>query len=210
MSFYSDRVLPRIITRTCGMPALNSLRGRACESLSGRVVEIGFGSGFNVGLYPATVASVAAVEPSDAGWRLGKDRVAASSVPIERSGLDGQRLPFDDDSFDSALSTFTLCTIGDLDAALAELRRVVRPGGAFGFLEHGRAPDASVRTWQRRLEPLQKRLGGGCHLTRDVPAALTAAGWELVDVDAFYTDQVPRPFGAFVVGWARASATSPI
>ncbi|MCF8570087.1 methyltransferase domain-containing protein [Gordonia sp. HY002] len=202
MSFYSDRVLPRIITRTCGMPAMNGLRGRTCEPLSGRVVEVGFGSGFNVGQYPPAVTAVAAVEPSDAGWRLGAARVSASTVPIERSGLDGERLPFDDDSFDSALSTFTLCTIPDLDAALAELRRVVRPGGVFAFLEHGTAPDSNVRKWQRRLEPIQKRLGGGCHLTRDIPAAITAAGWNVVDVDAFYADQAPKSFGAFVLGSA--------
>ncbi|GAA4659124.1 hypothetical protein GCM10023197_09950 [Gordonia humi] len=165
-------------------------------------MEIGFGSGFNVGQYPDAVTEVAAVEPSDAGWRLGAGRVAGSAVPIERSGLDGRRLPFDDDSFDSALSTFTLCTIPDLPAALAELRRVVRPGGVFAFLEHGSAPDADVRRWQRRLEPLQKRLGGGCHLTRAVPAEITAAGWRLVEVDAFYADQAPKTMGAFVIGRA--------
>jgi len=121
MGFYEDRILPRIITKTCGMPAMNKLRRRACEPLSGRVVEIGFGSGFNVGQYPDAVTQVAAVEPSDTGWQLGAERIAASTIPIERSGLDGQRLPFDDDTFDSALSTFTLCTIPDLPAALAEL-----------------------------------------------------------------------------------------
>ncbi|MCF8612005.1 methyltransferase domain-containing protein [Gordonia sp. HY285] len=203
MSFYSDRVLPRIIARTCGMPALHTLRDRVCAPLSGRVVEVGFGSGFNVGSYPAAVTAVAAVEPSDTGWRLGEARVAASTVPIERTGLDGTRLPFDDDSFDSALSTFTLCTIPDLGAALAEMRRVVRPGGVFGFLEHGIAPDAAVRKWQRRLEPFQLKLGGGCHLTRDVTAEITAAGFGVVSVDAFYADQAPKPFGAFVLGSAR-------
>lgn len=202
MSFYSDRVLPLVITRTCGTPTLNGLRTRACEPLSGRVVEIGFGSGFNVGRYPNAVTAVAAVEPSDAGWRLGASRVASSTVPIERSGLDGERLPFDDDSFDSALSTFTLCTIPDLDAALAELRRVVRPGGVFAFLEHGTAPDPGPRKWQRRIEPFQKRFGGGCHLTRDLPAAIAASGWNLVEVDAFYADKTPKPFGALVLGSA--------
>lgn len=204
MGFYEDRVLPRIITKTCGMPAMNPLRRRACEPLVGAVVEVGFGSGFNVGLYPPAVTRVAAVEPNDTGWRLGARRVEASAVPIERSGLDGQRLPFPDDSFDSALSTFTLCTIPNLPAALAELRRVVKPGGVFAFLEHGRAPDDAVRRWQHRLEPLQKRVGGGCHLTRDIPSLLTDSGWEIADLDAFY-GAIPKSFSAFSLGFARNS-----
>ncbi len=204
MSFYSERVLPRIITKTCGMPAMDKLRRAACEPLSGHVVEIGFGSGFNVGQYPTAVERVSAVEPSDGGWALARERVASSTIPIERAGLDGQRLPFDDDSFDSALSTFTLCTIPDLLAALAELRRVVKPGGVFAFLEHGTAPDEGVRRWQRRLEPMQKRLGGGCHLTRDIPATVEAAGWRAVTADEFYAKASPKPFGAFVLGVAHA------
>lgn len=202
MGFYEDRILPRIITKTCGMPAMDKLRRRACEPLSGRVVEIGFGSGFNIGQYPEAVTQVAAVEPSDAGWRLGAERIASSTVPIQRSGLDGQNLPFDDDAFDSALSTFTLCTIPDLPTALSELRRVVKPGGVFAFFEHGNAPDEGVRRWQRRLEPLQKRVGGGCHLTRDIPALVREAGWDVVEVDSFY-GQVPKTFSAFSVGYAR-------
>ncbi|WP_341256885.1 class I SAM-dependent methyltransferase [Gordonia malaquae] len=202
MGFYSERVLPRIITKTCGMPAMDKLRRATCEPLSGHVVEIGFGSGFNVGQYPDSVRRVSAIEPSDGGWALAHDRVASSSIPIDRAGLDGQRLPFDDDTFDSALSTFTLCTIPDLASALAELRRVVRPGGVFAFLEHGTAPDDGVRRWQRRLEPVQKKLGGGCHLTRDIPSAIADAGWDITTVDAFYAKASPKPFGAFVIGAA--------
>ncbi|MGB3696199.1 MAG: class I SAM-dependent methyltransferase [Gordonia sp. (in: high G+C Gram-positive bacteria)] len=205
MGVYAERVLPRIIARTCGMPAMDRLRTRVCEPLTGDVVEIGFGSGFNVGRYPAAVTRVAAVEPSDGGWRLGRDRIAASSIPIERAGLDGQRLPFPDDSFDSALSTFTMCTIPDLPAALAELRRVVRPGGVLAFLEHGRAPEAGVRRWQRRLEPIQKRVGGGCRLTRDIPGLIREAGWHIIELDEFYADAAPKPFAAFFLGCARNS-----
>ncbi|EGD55328.1 class I SAM-dependent methyltransferase [Gordonia neofelifaecis] len=202
MGFYSDQVLPRIITKTCGMPAMNKLRRRTCEPLAGEVVEIGFGSGFNVGQYPEAVTRIAAVEPSDSGWGGGGERIAGADIPIDRSGLDGQHLPFDDDSFDSALSTFTMCTIPDLPLALAELRRVVRPGGTLAFLEHGRAPEPGVRRWQRRLEPMQKRLGGGCHLTRDIPALLAEAGWEIAELDSFY-GAGPKAFAAFSLGWAR-------
>lgn len=203
MGFYGDRIVPHLVEMTCGMSALTPLRQRACAPLRGRTLEVGFGSGLNVGVYPDTITEVAAVEPSDVGWRMAADRVAGSSVPIERSGLDGQKLPFDDESFDAALSTFTLCTIPDLGAALAEIRRVLRPGGTLAFLEHGLAPDEKVRTWQRRLEPIQKRVAGGCHLTRDVRAELTAAGFAVGTVDSFYQPGVPKPHGALSLGTAQ-------
>ncbi|HUV11097.1 MAG TPA: class I SAM-dependent methyltransferase, partial [Acidimicrobiia bacterium] len=171
MSVYGDHVLPRIINVACGMKATNPLRERVCAGLTGEVVEIGFGSGLNVPFYPPAVTRVAAVEPADLGWKLAAKRLAGTSVPIERSGLDGERLPFADDSFDTALSTWTMCTIPGVDAALHELRRVLKPGGTLHFIEHGLAPDESVQRWQHRLEPMQKRIFGGCHLTR-VPVDL--------------------------------------
>ncbi len=166
MGIYGDQVLPRIINVACGLKAVEPLRRRVCAGLEGEVVELGFGSGHNVPHYPGTVSRVAAVEPADLGWKLAEKRLRAARVPVERSGLDGQRLPFEDDSFDSALSTWTLCTIPDVDQALSEVRRVLRPGGKLHFLEHGLAPDEKVRRWQHRLDPLEQRLFGGCHLTR--------------------------------------------
>ena len=118
------------------------------------------------------------MEPSDVAWRLSAPRRERSAVPVERSGLDGQHLAEPDASHDAALVTFSLCTIADPGLALRELRRVVRPGGRLHFLEHGLAPEEGVRRWQRRLEPVERRLAGGCHLTRDVPAMLRDAGWE--------------------------------
>src|SRR5690606_25317861 len=133
----------------------DKLRAQVCGGLSGRVVEIGFGSGLNVPFYPPSVQSVSAVEPADLGWKLAGKRVAAATVPIERAGLDGQSLPFADNSFDAAVSTWTMCTIPDIDAALAEVRRVLVPGGTLHFVEHGLAPDAKVQAWQHRLNPIQ-------------------------------------------------------
>jgi ubiquinone/menaquinone biosynthesis C-methylase UbiE len=203
MGLYGDHVLPRIINVACAAgPAVGPLRARVCADLSGDVVELGFGSGLNVPHYPATVTKVAAVEPSDLAWKLAADRVAASPVPVERAGLDGQALPFADDSFDCALSTWTMCTIPDLDAALAELRRVLRPGGTVHFVEHGLAPDASVARWQRRLEPLQKRLAGGCHLTRQIPPSIERAGFTVQRLDTFYEEAVPKVLGADSLGVA--------
>jgi ubiquinone/menaquinone biosynthesis C-methylase UbiE len=167
-----------------------ALRREVCAGLSGRVLELGFGSGLNIDAYPPAVTAVDAVEPSDVGWRLSEERRARATVPIQRVGLDGQRLDAPDASYDAVLSTFTLCTIPDVRAALAEVRRVLRPGGRVHVVEHGLAPEPRVVVWQRRMEPLQKRMAAGCHLTRDVPALLTEAGLRIERLDQ---DYLPGP-----------------
>jgi SAM-dependent methyltransferase len=202
MGFYAEHVLPRIINRCCGMKESRPLRQRVCAGLHGQVLEIGFGTGHNVPFYPDAVEEVAAVEPSELSWKLAADRVAASPIAVQRSGLDGQSLPFPDNSFDAALSTWTLCTIPDPVLALKEVRRVLRPGGTLHFLEHGLAPDESVQRWQRRLEPLNKRMAGGCHLTRRVVDLLGTAGFAVDEVDVFYEDGAPKPVGADSLGVA--------
>ena len=186
MPFYREQVVPRLVALTCGSSALSELRAQTVAGLSGRIVEIGFGSGFNVPLYPDGVVHVLAVEPSATAFRMAGKRIRATSIPIEQVGLDGQSLPIEDASCDGALCTFTLCTIPDPGAALAELRRVVRPGGSFHFLEHGLAPDPKVVTLQHRVEPLQRRLADGCHLTRDPVALARSAGFVVEDLDQRY------------------------
>jgi SAM-dependent methyltransferase len=202
MGLYADHVLPRVVDVACGLKTARPLRQRVCEGLEGQVVEVGFGSGLNVPYYPEAVTRVAAVEPADLGWKLAQKRLRSARVPVERSGLDGQSLPFPDDSFDTALSTWTMCTIPDVGRALAEVRRVLKPGGTLRFVEHGLAPDEGVQRWQHRLEPVQKRLFGGCHLTRRVPDMLTAAGFEIVELDQFYEDSAPKVVGAESLGVA--------
>ena len=152
MGLYGERVLPRIINVACGLKGVAPLRRRVCEGLEGSVVELGFGSGHNVPFYPAAADRVTAVEPADLGWRLAAGRVAASRVSVQRSGLDGQALPYADDTFDTAVATLVLCTIPDPAAALAELARVLKPGGRLLFIEHVRSEDPDRARWQDRLE----------------------------------------------------------
>jgi ubiquinone/menaquinone biosynthesis C-methylase UbiE len=202
MGFYGERVLPRVVDAACDRKSAEPLRRRVCQGLEGRVLEIGFGSGRNVPFYPANLARVDAVEPADLGWKLARKRIAAATALVQRSGLDGQSLPFHDDTYDTALSTWTLCTIPDVAAALNEVRRVLKPGGTLHFVEHGLAPDESVRRWQHRLEPAQKRLFGGCHLTRPIADLLTAAGFTITELDAFYEQGAPKVVGAESLGTA--------
>ena len=202
MGVYTTHVLPRIVNAACAMKSAVPLRQRVCEGLRGEVVEIGFGSGLNVPYYPAAVTGVAAIEPADIGWKLAQKRVAGSTVAVRRSGLDGQSIPLPDDSCDSAISTWTLCTIPDVAVALQEVRRVLKPGGALHFVEHGLAPDEKVQRLQRRMEPIQKRLFGGCHLTRQIADLLSDAGFTLAAVDVFYEDGAPKFLGADTLGVA--------
>ena len=145
-----------------------------------------------------------AVEPAAVARRLSNKRVARSAVSITHIGLDGQSIPLDDDSCDSALSTFTLCTIPDARQALAELRRVLRPGARFHFLEHGLAPDPAVAAWQRRLEPWQRRLADGCHLTREPAALVREGGFTIEHVEERYA-KGPKPWSWFSAGVASKS-----
>ncbi|GAA0660022.1 class I SAM-dependent methyltransferase [Kitasatospora atroaurantiaca] len=202
MGFYAEQVVPRIVNVACAMGEAGELRRRVCQGLAGEVVEIGFGSGLNIPYYPAAVTRVDAVEPSDVGWKLAGKRLAATPVTVQRAGLDGQSLPFADDGYDSALSTWTLCTIPDAAAALRELRRVLKPGGTLHFVEHGLAPDESVRRWQWRLDPLQQRLFAGCHLTRPIVDMLTTAGFTVTELDVFYEKGAPKTLAADSLGTA--------
>ena len=186
MSFYRDHVLPRLIDVIMRANDLDDLRARVASKLTGDVLEIGFGSGLNAPFYPDGVTRVWALDPATVGRRLAAGRVAASPVPVEYVGLDAERIPLPDGSVDSVLTTWTLCTIPDVAQALAEVRRVLRPGGTLSFVEHGRSPDLAVARTQRRLEPLQSAVFGGCKLTRPIDQLITASGLDLTGLKQYY------------------------
>lgn len=201
MGLYREAVLPRLVDVACGTSDLAAWRARVVEGLYGRVVEIGFGSGLNVAHYPPEVEVVLAVEPSRTARRLARGRVAAGSVAVEHVGTDGQALPVAGGSCDAALCTFTLCTVPDPGEALAEVTRVLRPGGRLHFLEHGLSPDPRVARWQRRLDPLQRRVAGGCHLTRDAASLVARAGLVPERCEQRYA-RGPKPWTWFTLGVA--------
>jgi ubiquinone/menaquinone biosynthesis C-methylase UbiE len=186
MGFYENQVLPRLVDVVLRRSDFAEMRQRVAGGLSGEVLEVGFGSGLNVPYYPQAVERVRAVDPATVGRKLAAERVAASPVPVEYVGLDGEELPLGDGSIDHALTTWTLCTIPEIDKALAEIRRVLRPGGGLHFVEHGLSPDAKVARWQDRLTPLNRRLAGGCHLNRPIKDLLANAGFQVSRLDNYY------------------------
>ena len=186
MGFYVERILPRIADKALSAPEFSRLRARAARGLGGEVLEIGFGSGRNLDHYAPAVRRVLAVEPASGARELAAGRIAAAPMPVEFVGLEGEALPLEDESVDNALSTWTLCTISDVGRALDEVRRVLRPGGALHFVEHGRAPDAKVVRWQDRLTPLQRRAFGGCHLNRPIDELIAGAGLAVERLETFY------------------------
>lgn len=203
-NWWERHVVPRLIRGACGQPGVMKARAQVVPLAQGDVFELGCGGGINLPLYdPMRITSFAGVDPSlellADTQRIAAERGLSADI---RAGV-GEALPFADASFDTVVTTFTLCSVDDPARVLAELKRVLRPGGTALFLEHGSAPDASVQRWQRRVEPVWKRIGGGCHLTRPISAAYEAAGFATERMGARYMPKTPRPMGWIEWGIAR-------
>ncbi len=193
MSWYDRHILPHLIECACGMGRVMQLRAALIPQARGRVLEVGIGSGLNLAYYNAQHTShICGLDPSPEMNRMARQRAAAISISVELVALSAERIEADDHSFDTVVSTFTLCTIPDSVAALREMRRVLKPGGSLLFCEHGQAPDASVHRWQDRLTPLWKSLAGGCHLNRNIPELLVEGGFGVQSMEASYLPG-PRP-----------------
>jgi ubiquinone/menaquinone biosynthesis C-methylase UbiE len=206
MGFYDDQILPRWLNLVMGSKDLADVRERRARALEGTVLEVGFGSGRNLPHFPPTVTKLYALDPSRVGLALAKKRLAGVSFPVELLPLpaDG-RIPLPDDSVDTVLTTWTLCTIPDPLAALREMHRVLRPGGHYHFVEHGLSPDPAVARWQHRLDPIEMAIAGGCHFTRPIDALVEQSPLELSSVDNFY---MPGP--RFATYMYFGSATKPL
>lgn len=201
MNFYDRHILPRIIQCSCGAPMVMELRRAIVPEAQGEVLEIGCGGGLNFPLYRrGQVTRVTAIDPAPPMLERARAAAGRMAIPVELGDGAAEALPYPDASFDTVVFTFTLCSVHDHLRSLAEARRVLRPNGRLLFAEHGLAPDLSVQRWQRRIEPVWSRLAGGCHLTRPVRAAITAAGFELTGGGARY---LPAPK---VFGWAEWGA----
>lgn len=185
--FYERFVLPRAVDFTCGRRQQLRQRQGVVPAAAGIVLEVGFGTGLNLAFYdPDRVDRLLALEPGDGMWTLARRRIAASAVPVERLAESAERMPLEARSVDCVVVTYTLCTVPDAASAIAEMRRVLRPGGRLLFCEHGAAPEERVRRWQRRLDPLWGLVSGGCHLGRPVPDLLQCGGFRVVALEARY------------------------
>ena len=193
MSFYDRHILPFLLNSAMSAKPITYQRRKVVPRAEGRVLEIGFGAGHNLPFYDATkVTHLWALEPSKEMRARAKDRVKASPIAVEFLDLPGEQIPLENDSADTVLVTYTLCTIPDVAAALMGMRRVLKPSGRMIFCEHGEAPDANVRRWQERITPIWKRIGGGCHVGRAIPSLIRAAGFRVEDMETMYLHGTPR------------------
>jgi ubiquinone/menaquinone biosynthesis C-methylase UbiE len=204
MGLYSSYIFPRLLDWSLGNAMIRNQRREALEGLHGHVLEIGFGTGLNLACYPPAVTRVTALDSERMLPKRVADRIARAQVPVEQLQLDaGGRLPFADDAFDGIVTTFTLCSIGDVTSALAEIERVLKPEGNYVFLEHGRSDDTRVAKRQDSFNPIQKVIGRGCNMNRRIDKLVAAAGLRIIKLDRYCLPDTPRMLGEMYRGIAK-------
>jgi ubiquinone/menaquinone biosynthesis C-methylase UbiE len=206
MGFYSDYIFPKFYDFVVKHKVFDPLRENILSAAEGNILEIGIGTGLNLELYPKQVTEITAIDPNPGMERELKDRLKKRRVQVHFFRASAESLPFDDQSFQTVVSTLTMCTIPDLQKALAEIRRVLKPTGKFLFLEHGLSRDARVANLQFALNPLQRRIGCGCQLTVDVEQELRKAGLEIHSIKQYYVPKAPKFIGSVYEGVATSSA----
>ena len=205
-SFYDRHIMPRLIGCACSTRPIMKQRAKVVPLATGKVLELGIGGGLNLGFYdPSVVESVSGVDPSEELRRRAEHAERPQGLNVQVRDGTAEALPFEDRSFDTVVCTYTLCSVQDPVASLNEARRVLKPGGRLLFCEHGLAPDLGVAKWQRRIEPVWKRIAGGCHLTRPVALNLERAGFRLDKLDSMYLPGTPRFAGWNEWGSAKAA-----
>jgi ubiquinone/menaquinone biosynthesis C-methylase UbiE len=206
MGFYDNWVVPRILNMAMGMSFVTDERKKALAGVTGAVLEVGFGSGHNLPWYPDTVRSVVAVDPSTEGAKLARKRIAAARFPVEYIPLAGEQIAAPDASFDSVVSTFTLCSIPDPVAALEQMRRVLKPDGKLFLVEHGRSAEPKVQRWQDRMNGFQRAVCGGCNMNRDIERLVREAGFAFEQIDKYYVKGQPKLTAFLTRGVARRAS----
>ncbi|MFK7975785.1 MAG: class I SAM-dependent methyltransferase [Halioglobus sp.] len=204
MAFYDDYILPRFIRCACGTKPIMKQREKVVPRAQGTVLEIGIGPGLNLPYYDSDkVDRLIGLDPSQASWELVGEKAQGLGFDVEFVGLPGEQIPLDDNSVDSIVVTYSLCTIPDPHAALQGMARVLKPGGELVFSEHGKAPDAGVAKWQDRVNPMWKKFAGGCNLNRDIPKLLGDGGFAVSELDECYLPGTPKIAGFTYWGSAR-------
>ncbi|HKE88428.1 MAG TPA: class I SAM-dependent methyltransferase [Vicinamibacterales bacterium] len=208
MGFYEQRILPYIMNLAMDTADVRSERARCLKEVAGDVLEIGFGAGHNLPYYPRAVTKVVGVDPSERSAQLGRSRIAAAPFPVEFVGLSAEKLPVPDASVGAIVSTFTLCTIPDVAGALREIRRVLTPEGRFYFVEHGLSDDPKVVRWQHRLDGIEQRVFGGCHLNRRISTLIEQAGLTIERLEHGYLKSAPKFAGFLYRGVAKRGSAA--
>ncbi|MBD2099556.1 methyltransferase domain-containing protein [Leptolyngbya sp. FACHB-261] len=202
MGFYSQVIFPRLMDWSMSGSGLARYRQEVLAEVRGDVLEIGFGTGLNLPYYPPDVQEITVIDPNAGMSALAQKRISHSNIQVHRQVLKGEELPMPDASFDSVVSTWTLCSIADLDRALQQIYRVLKPGGKFFFVEHGLSDDPKVQVWQNRLTPVQKIVADGCHLNRNMQQLVESQGFKLLKLERFYAEDLPKFIGYLYKGIA--------
>jgi ubiquinone/menaquinone biosynthesis C-methylase UbiE len=205
MGFYEQKILPYLMEIPLSSPNLGKHRRDILAEVTGDVLEIGFGTGINLSYYPESIDKIATVDSNAGVYAIAQKRISSSQITVDHYVLSSENLPMADQSFDSVVSTFTLCSITNIKQALAEIYRVLRPEGRFFFVEHGLSPEPDVQRWQNRLTPIQKRIGGGCHLNRNI-REFVEAQFDKVTLSELYLDKTPKIAGYLYKGIAVKTA----
>ncbi|MGK7886603.1 MAG: class I SAM-dependent methyltransferase [Crocosphaera sp.] len=201
MGFYSDVIFPYGIEMMMSGSPFSEYRKELLKDVSGEVLEIGFGTGLNLAYYPESVTKLTVIDPNQGMNHYAKKRIKSSVIPVENKVLGGENLPMNDNSFDAVVSTWTLCSIPNIEKALSEIYRVLKPGKKFYFIEHGLSDEATIQVWQNRLTPLQKIIADGCHLNRDMKQ-LIETQFNQVEIQEFYAEDMPKVSGYMYQGVA--------
>jgi ubiquinone/menaquinone biosynthesis C-methylase UbiE len=201
MGFYSQVIFPHLLDWSMAGPDMAKYRQEVLAQVQGEVLEIGFGTGLNLPYYPKQIQKITTVDVNPGVNQLAQKRIQESSIAVDNRVLNGEQLPMADNTFDSVVSTWTLCSIAKVDQAIQEIYRVLKPGGRFFFIEHGLSEDPGVQIWQHRLNPIQKVIGDGCHLDRDIQA-LIKKQFQDVKIEQFDMENAPKTYGHLYQGVA--------